>query len=312
MTTPTTFRFTARLGSTPLELEFPLPPSNIFLGRTNLITGVTGSGKTTILRQLAEAVRFNTPENRSPGLLNKLDPVTISNDPLSALTPAGPVWPNHLEEISEAQGRIDTPDKRRPFDNALTFLENETSFKLIHPQGAVLSQEALHTWPKGHLLTLRVIVQLAAGLHPGALALIDRPEEGLHPPLQAALCRAIHSLLEDTGSTAIIATNSPTFLQATPAAQINILTRYGNLTKARRPPIETFAESLALITHHVLHFDPTTANHHASLRALAADHTLDEIDLMFTNGMSSQARALIMHHQHKDRNHNPAPEGDSE
>jgi predicted ATPase len=157
-------------------------------------------------------------------------------------------------------------------------------------KGAIDAFSKLST---GHKIVLNIVAQLAAHLRTRSLVLIDEPETHLHPPLVAALLRAIQVLLKAHGSFAIVATHSPVVVQELPAAYVSILQRYGNVVGLRRPEIETFAENIGTITRHVFSLDSSATDYQGVLARLSAHFTIEEIDDMFENGLSVQGRALV-------------------
>ena len=290
------------IGVKPPEIRFAFLQDTIIPGRINIITGVSGSGKTTILRQIASTPPQDLTDALKPGSPCTISVVTNSSDPWT------PPDPQNRETVPDLNGDIatallqiqDDPASTRLKD-VLTHLRDETSFRNIRLDITDLTAKTLASWPTGHRIALRTLTQLVAGTAPESLALIDRPESGLHPSLETAVCAGIQTLLEQTDSVAIIATNSPIFIKETAAACVHTLRRYGSLTTADHPPIETFGESLSQIAHHVLGFDPLSGNHHNVIETLASRFTVEHIDGMFPYGMSSRARALVMLKQARDK-----------
>ena len=135
-------------------------------------------------------------------------------------------------------------------------------------------------------------------MKPGSLALIDQPEQHLHPSLQAALMKAIQGLLKSTDSYALIATNSPTILQEIPSWQVQVLHRHGSITKAEYPIVETYGENPGIIMRHVLNLNAEQQTYMEVLTKLATELPAETIEEIFHQGLSSQARALVMQMQH--------------
>ena len=153
--------------------------------------------------------------------------------------------------------------------------------------------EAFGQLSTGHKIVLNIVTQLAAHLRTRSLVLIDEPETHLHPPLVAALLRAIQVLLTAHGSFAVIATHSPVVVQEMPSQYVNILERYSTSMRLRRPEIETFAENIGAITRHVFSLDSSATDYQGILAELAGGHELEHIDSLFINGLSNQGRALV-------------------
>ena len=83
------------------------------------------------------------------------------------------------------------------------------------------------------------------------LVLIDEPEAHLHPPLAASFIRALSALLATRNGLAILATHSTVMLQEVPQDCVWLLFRTGATIEVERPQIETFAETLGVLTREV-------------------------------------------------------------
>ena len=144
----------------------------------------------------------------------------------------------------------------------------------------------------GQKIVVNIVVQLAAHLRTQSLVLVDEPETHLHPPLLAALLRAIQRLLEAFDSFAIVATHSPVVLQEVPAKDVQVLERFGNAIRAVQPRLETFGAGLGELTHEAFGLDNTVSDYRATIRSLASEMGVDAFEQLFPMGLSAQARAL--------------------
>lgn len=149
----------------------------------------------------------------------------------------------------------------------------------------------------GHKIVLNIVTQLAANLRTRSLVLIDEPETHLHPPLVAALLRAIQVLLSAHNSFAVVATHSPVVVQEMPSQYVRMLERYGNSVNLRSPEIETFGENIGSITRHVFSLDSSSTDYQGVLASLAKDYAIDQIANLFANGLSVQGRALVTNYR---------------
>jgi ATPase subunit of ABC transporter with duplicated ATPase domains len=146
----------------------------------------------------------------------------------------------------------------------------------------------------GQKIVLNITAQLAAHLRSRSLVLLDEPETHLHPPLLAALLRSIQSLLDAFDSFAIVATHSPVVLQEVPARDVQVIERFGSVVRATEPQIETFGAGLGELTHEVFDLDTSVADYRAVIRQLAPTMSIEQLELLFPLGLSSQARALAI------------------
>lgn len=337
-----------RDGSTSL-LPFEFDDSRDLPGRSNVLIGYNGVGKTTLLADLALAASrgrggagsnkseisgtdttfgavvaisysafdtFRTPES----ILGVKD----SNSDRASNVAFGYVYCGlrrqtavtngtfELKSIDEIQsefvealnviGRLET---REHLISAFQALAREPSFgqagiDLTRLGDGISQKEAIAAFEElstGHKIVLNIVTQLATHLRTRSLVLIDEPETHLHPPLVAALLRAIQLLLAESNSFAVIATHSPVVVQEMPSQCVHILERDGGPATLRQPEIETFAENIGSITRHVFSLDNSATDYQGILRTLAKNHTEDEISDMFGNGLSVQGRALVANYR---------------
>ena len=271
------FTFRAALGRSEIDLEFNFNHHPPLPGRICALTGPSSSGKTAVLRQIAEASR--SPANAG-GPQNKRDiPFPWL---LNTLTPSG-------DDLTPA---VMDPD--RLLQAALTPLATEPSF--INAGTSFLDPGNDDTDPlsTGHQRACRLIARISTELIPSTLVLIDQPEAFLHPSVQAAFMTSLHTSLEDNDACAIIATTSPVMLQDIPSDQVHVLRRHGSITKADRPSIETYGENPGIILRNVLSLDHELQRSVSVIKDMAAGMTMEEIEAIFPLGLSSQARALVM------------------
>ncbi|MEU7673852.1 AAA family ATPase [Micromonospora taraxaci] len=208
-----------------------------------------------------------------------------------------------IDEIVEDFGRaLDLAragDNRTTFLDALEVISKEPSFgsaSLVPytvPVGTAW-EEHFRRLSTGHKIVLNILVHVAGHCEPGSLVLIDEPESHLHPSLLAALIRALNMTLQRTDSYAILATHSPVVLQEVPRRYVQILHRYGKETSISRPSSETFGENVGYLTSNVFHLDSTKTDYHFVLERLAQEMSLEQVEELFDDEMSLQARAYLL------------------
>ena len=213
--------------------------------------------------------------------------------------------PKEIEnEIEFAITKINTDSRRKSLEEALQPLRNEPSFKRVGYELDMLSTggrwySEFQRLSTGHKISVNIIVQLVGALQQESLVLIDEPESHLHPPLLAALMKGIGIALDSHRSYAVVATHSPVVLQEIAGHYAHILRRSGSENSIEEPEMETFGENIGLLTRHVFNLDNSQSDYVGVLRDLANGASLEEIERLFVRGLSSQARALIMHAQRK-------------
>ena len=207
-------------------------------------------------------------------------------------------------DINAAIARINTRSRREYLTQALRPLREEPSFKragyeldLLGAKGNWIQEFKLLS--SGHKISVNIIVQLIAALQLRSLVLIDEPEAHLHPPLLAALMKGIGIALEAHGSYAVIATHSPVVLQEIAGCYAHVLRRHGSRNSVEEPEIETFGENIGLLTRHVFNLDNSQSDYVGVLLQLASKLSLEDIERLFDQGLSSQARALVMQAQRR-------------
>ncbi|GKS88658.1 AAA family ATPase [Xanthomonas campestris pv. raphani] len=148
----------------------------------------------------------------------------------------------------------------------------------------------------GHKVVLKIVTELTAhisGSEP-TLVLIDEPETHLHPPLLAAFLKSVRACLEIFDGYAIIATHSPVVLQETPSKYVRVLRRAADQNRIVAPAIETFAETIGVITQEVFNLGDGSTDWHETLKTLARRNTLNEIEEMFGTRLGFTARSYVL------------------
>jgi predicted ATPase len=223
---------------------------------------------------------------------------------------SGPTALKTFEEIADefhvARARARRPDRRELLSEATQTLFTEPSFTTTVELPDIQDDE--DSWigtfaelSAGHKIVLNIVVALCAFVQPRSLVLIDEPELHLHPPLVAALLRAVGVTLNRYDSFAIVATHSPVVLQEVPASNVRVLRRYSDEFRIEDPESETFAENVGLLTRQIFNLNSSATDYEGVLTNLAARHTLDEIERMFPTGLSSQGRSLVLSLQQPPR-----------
>lgn len=345
-----------RDGDSPLTVRFAFDDRSELPGRSNVVIGYNGVGKTRLLADLARVASegqseeprgariagddatfgsvvaisysafddFELPQNRTRGQdedvfeseagrtelfgyvycgLRRVDTTVESRtEPhrpeLKSLDEIDQEFLNALEKARDRQINGESV-----LLAALQTLEREPSFGRIgvHPSTLididVDAKGQIRDLSTGHKIVLNIVVQLAAHLTPRSLVLLDEPETHLHPPLLAALLKAVQWLLDAYDSFVVIATHSPVVLQEVPASSVRVLMRFGDVAEVEEPEIETFGESVGAITRYVFSLDSSATDYQGVLASLAGRLDIDEIEMLFNNGLSDQARALILRMQ---------------
>ncbi len=207
------------------------------------------------------------------------------------------------EEFLAALRRIRDSGRRDTFVEILKPLLRDSSFlrigladfyvHAIDDNGVVALFRELSS---GHKSVLKIVTELTAHMSEKdpTLVLLDEPETHLHPPLLAALLKSVRSCLERFDGYAVIATHSPVVLQETPGRYVHVLRRAADSSKMVKTSIETFGESIGIITEDVFNLADGSTDWHSILDALARKHTLEEIEAMFGGPLGFAARSYVL------------------
>lgn len=149
----------------------------------------------------------------------------------------------------------------------------------------------------GHMLILLTITRLVAATEERTLILLDEPESHLHPPLLSAFVRCLSELLVDRNAVAVVATHSPVVLQEVPSTCAHIITRNGGEISVDPPEMETFGESLGMLTNEVFRLEVVQSGFYRFIADLARKHSsYDEALNAFDGHIGSVGRSLLRMH----------------
>ena len=231
------------------------------------------------------------------GLRERADDALDSQPTYRLRTPAE----IHAEFLS-ALRRVREADRLQELLEVLRPLLRDPSFERIGLTQLYANRddddiaELFRDLSSGHKVVLKIVTELTAhisGSEP-TLVLIDEPETHLHPPLLAAFLKSVRACLETFDGYAIIATHSPVVLQETPAKYVRVLRRAADQNRVVAPSIETFAESIGVITQEIFNLGDGSSDWHATLKALARRNTLEEIEEMFGFRLGFAARSYVL------------------
>lgn len=146
----------------------------------------------------------------------------------------------------------------------------------------------------GHKIVLLTLTRLVEKVEERTLVLIDEPEAHLHPPLLSAMIRAVSQLMVKRNGVAIVATHSPVILQEVPKSCVWILDRMLTASKAERPTIETFAESVGILSREVFQLELSQSGYHQILDDLRHKHASYEDALGQLDGqLGAEGKAVL-------------------
>lgn len=215
-----------------------------------------------------------------------------SDSPTASIKPKSP---NMLaREFVDSLRECRIGARRKRWESVITTLQTDPVFRAAqlttmieqNPSNKEEREEVLKTFKalsSGHKIVLLTLTRLVEKVEERTLVLIDEPEAHLHPPLLSAMTRAISELMVRRNGVAIVATHSPVILQEVPKSCVWILDRMLTVSKAERPTIETFAESVGILSREVFQLELSQSGYHQILRDLRGksfsyDDALDELN----------------------------------
>jgi len=208
-------------------------------------------------------------------------------------------------EFVTSLGECRVGSRRRRWESAIATLQADPVFKAAQISSMMdknLAKEddrdaILKTFKdlsSGHKIVLLTLTRLVEKVEEKTLVLIDEPEAHLHPPLLSAMTRAISELLVKRNGVAIIATHSPVILQEVPKSCVWILNRILSVSKAERPTIETFAESVGILSREIFQLELSNSGYHQFLRTLRQDAATYEFAVARLEGqLGAEGKAVL-------------------
>lgn len=146
----------------------------------------------------------------------------------------------------------------------------------------------------GHKVVLLSTISLIRYCEEGTLVLLDEPEGHLHPPLLSAFIRLLSEVLRRKNGFAIIATHSPVVLQEVPRSCVSIIQQFGQRTAIDRPVIETFGESVDVLTREIFGLELRESGFYTILaRAADSYQSYEEAEASLGGNIGGEARMIL-------------------
>lgn len=194
--------------------------------------------------------------------------------------------------------------RRKRWKRALETLETDSLFSEIEVANLadIVDEEEFVEQAKylyknlssGHKIVLLSTTKLVQLVEERTLVLMDEPEAHLHPPLLSAFVRALSDLLTNRNGVAVIATHSPVVVQEVPMSCIWKISRHGLSSVAERPEIETFAETVSVLTREIFSLEVDRSGFHKMiLEIVAQEDTFEAAMDRFDGEIGAQGQALI-------------------
>jgi len=207
------------------------------------------------------------------------------------------------EEFYSSLKRIFKNKREKIFSDILKPLIKEPSFRTIPldmiSDDASFKQQDLAGFydnlSSGHKIITKILADVTAQMSfsQASLLLIDEPEVHLHPSLQAAFLKSIRKCLDLFDGYAILTTHSPVLLQEMPSRYVKVLNRLETKSLLNDIDIETFGESINVITEAVFNVDDSMTNWNDTLKEMSGKYSYEKIESLFGKPLGFAPRSYL-------------------
>lgn len=258
----------------------------IFPGRINVLIGQNGVGKTKIIKDFAENLASFDGQQKGEGYTPEFSKILYistnifdfdfhflgrfsRSDTLEFIGPSAELYNERIRYALEKLEKETLPRNSKlcntleenlkfvisipewkPFISGVFKGQDELIDLILHAPN-----EAIEYLSAGQKSLLTVYAGLFRHADKQCLIFIDEPENYLHPSLLTKFIREFNILLSNRKAFSILATHSPIVVQETARRFVTIVEREGDDTFLRRPPFETFGESLENICEYLFETD---------------------------------------------------------
>lgn len=180
---------------------------------------------------------------------------------------------------------------KRLYDTFIEFQDNKNEYlKQLYNFFTKLSS--------GHKIVILSLTKIIEFVDENVLVVIDEPELYLHPPLLSSYIRCLSILMEKRNGVAILATHSPVVLQELPKNCIYKLERTGNVLRASRPDVETFAQNISTLMYEIFGLESEESGFVKLIDDYVSDHaenidTVNEAYEQFDNQLGTLGMRLL-------------------
>lgn len=296
------------------RFSFIFEKSGSLPGRINALVGKNGTGKTSVLKKLAEDLsgfsRTNVDtsvfEEGARPSFDKVMSVSYSAfDPFMKLKNEKSLRSYVYCGIQREDGSLlDGGEIRKTFISSLKTIKERARFQqwkeivneLFTDNSYDISLQLEDyvngsvNWSSGQSVLISSMTEVIAKIDKESILLFDEPELHLHPNAIANVMRMLNRILEEFNSFAIIATHSPIILQEIPSRNISVLERIDNQLFVRKPEIECFGENLSVITRDVFNVTAKESFYQSYFRIQKEEgKKRNEIERLFGNNLGLNA-----------------------
>lgn len=265
-----------------------------------------------IVSELEDSVKLLETNEEGKLLRKDILQDQIENTKLKSIATLAAEFVRNISIIKETGEEV-------TFQKALNLLGKEKSMHNLFPvdwdeKTQSYLEKLFMGFSTGHKFVIHAISSITAYTAPRSLLLFDEPETHLHPPILAALMKAIRFVLKKRNAFMIVATHSPVVLQETLKQHVFVIRREGELIDVSRPEIETFGENTGILNQVAFGLTFEITDYHSTLDKLveeyfdddligssAPEEALKQIEKLFSSGLSMQSRSYILSRLYRNR-----------
>ncbi|MGS0675500.1 AAA family ATPase [Shewanella sp. 125m-1] len=112
-----------------------------------------------------------------------------------------------------------------------------------------------HSLSSGQITFIKFALACCVCIENGSFVLLDEPETHMHPNMIGDFMMLLDTLLEETGSLALIATHSPYFVREVSREQVHILKHVDGYIDTQSPRLRTFGADVESISQFIFSED---------------------------------------------------------
>jgi len=297
------------------ELKLEFDPDRL-LGRVAVIIGENGTGKTRLLNEVAKAMSGVEPKWISRGAPSVSRVIALSCNAFDQFEIPKPMIEDtyHYIGLRSKKDNIDVKGlghawgevfrdgaPRRGHPRADRFelwrdVLNDIGLGSLAEEdmlGSRRQEQAFERLGAGLKFACYVLTRLVQMVEPRSFVLFDEPETHTHPRLLSSMMRALHRVLDNFESFALVATHSPLVVQEVPARQVHILRCFEDYPNFSPPLDETFGASLGELLRKTFLIDYHERNFDVLLHRLVEQHGAARVRVELGDDLGLAARLLL-------------------
>ncbi len=319
------FKFSSQIGGASKEhtISFDFSQTTELPYRTKVLIGKNGTGKTQYIAKLAATLSgYEKQGDFSTEYLPAFSRVLAISYSLFDRFPRpeqtktfsyyysgfqgqrGLLTENQIQlKIKRAFSQLEKSNRMQLFgeylelvmsDNIVSEILDEDYISLNSREFTLFDENGYSKYSSGQVIMILILSEILAYITDESLLIFDEPETHLHPNSISLFVNVINRILKKFNSYAIISTHSPQLVQETPAKDIIVIERIGDVPSIRPIDLETFGENLNAITERIFNTISQDEYYRTFLKKLSRTKTYDEIVEIFdTNSLPLSFGARI-------------------